>query len=163
MPKSALQKKDVEIRRIRKSDQATLLEFFAQLVFCGLDRTFHPHSFTEEVAYKICTQRMRDWYAGVFLQQSRLRTMVAYVMLRGWDAGYEVPSFGLCVLPDYQRVGLGRLLLEYAVMVARFRGSPAVRLKVYPDNIRAVEMYRAYGFQYNNDLENGQLVGYFRF
>lgn len=163
MPKSTLQKSDIEVRQLRRSDEVPLFEFFTQLVSAGLDRTFHPHPFTREVAHTICTQHTQDWYAGAFLKQSRSRTMVAYVMLRGWDAGYEIPSFGLCVLPDYQRIGLGRLLLEYAVLQARFRGSPAVRLKVYPDNTCAVKLYRACGFQYDNDMEDGQLVGHFRF
>jgi ribosomal protein S18 acetylase RimI-like enzyme len=31
---------------------------------------------------------------------------------------------------------------------------------VYPDNVRAVELYRSLGYEYRQELESGQLVGY---
>ena len=84
--------------------------------------------------------------------------MVGYIMLRGWDEGFQIPSLGICVHPAWQGFGVGRLLMQAAICVARLRRSPAVRLKVYPDNLRAIELYRSLGFTFSGQTENGQMV-----
>jgi len=81
-------------------------------------------------------------------------------MLRGWDEGYAVPSLGIAVRAEAQGSGLGRLVMGYLHTEARRRGAPRIRLKVYPDNVRAVELYRSLGYEYRPELESGQLVGY---
>lgn len=125
----------------------------------GLDRQFHPHQFDEEVARFICYHDGLDWFSGAFLCGQDTEQMMGYVMLRGWDAGFEVPSFGVCVLPEFQNMGLAKLMLGAAIFVARTRGSSAIRLKVYPDNQVAVALYQKAGFVFAESAEQGQLIG----
>jgi ribosomal protein S18 acetylase RimI-like enzyme len=42
---------------------------------------------------------------------------------------------------------------------ARRRGAPRIRLKVYPENTAAVELYRSLGYVFEAS-ERGQLVGF---
>ncbi len=155
---------DVSLQRLDAAGRPLLAVFFAALLAAGLDRSFHPHPFTDEAAALIATSTGEDWYGGAFVQKSGVKCeMAGYVMLRGWDAGYDIPAFGVCVLPAYQSLGLGRLLLDWALLTARLRGSPAVRLKVYPDNQHAVALYEQRGFRFTEGLEQGQRVAYFYF
>lgn len=152
----------LEIRRIVSTDLHAVARFFTEVVETGMKRTFHPHAFDFETAQHICNYGGTDWYGACLVCNGDTERMVGYVMLRGWDAGYTTPSFGVSVLPDYQGSGLGRTLLSVAILVARLRGSPAIRLKVYPDNRVAIALYQSVGFKFGDDLEEGQMVGYLK-
>ncbi|MHC4618045.1 MAG: GNAT family N-acetyltransferase [Planctomycetota bacterium] len=152
----------LEVRRLADTDVDAVLCFFEQIVKREIDRTFHPHPFDAYTAEHVCSYDKKNWYAGCFRRNTHTDQMVGYVMLRGWDEGYAVPSLGICVLPDYQGCGIGGMLMSVAILVARFRGSPAIRLKVYPDNNRAIALYRRMGFEILDGMEHGQLVGYLR-
>jgi perosamine synthetase len=54
---------------------------------------------------------------------------------------------GVCVLPSYQGKGIGRLLLQFLVNYATLEGIEQLRLTVDKDNVRALHLYRSYGFE----------------
>jgi ribosomal protein S18 acetylase RimI-like enzyme len=151
-----------EIRKINNKDIEAVTRFFIDVVRAGMEQTFHPHPFDLQTAQRICSHDGFDWYAGCFVGNENDEHMIGYVMLRGWDEGYSIPSFGICILPNYQGCGLGRTLLNLSILVARFRGSPAIRLKVYPDNKAALALYQSTGFEFLENLEHGQMVGYLK-
>jgi len=133
-----------------------LADFFAHLAATGVGDRFHPHPFTRAEAEARCAHAGRDLYcvaveAGVVL---------AYGMLRGWDEGYEVPSLGIAVHAGARGKGLGGALMLHLHEEARRRGAPRIRLKVYPDNAAAVQLYRSLGYVFEPALERGQLVGF---
>jgi ribosomal protein S18 acetylase RimI-like enzyme len=68
-------------------------------------------------------------------------------MLRGWDEGFDVPSFGVLVDHRTQGQGLGRRMTEFAIAEARRLGSRRVRLTVNESNQAAVHLYRSLGFE----------------
>jgi ribosomal protein S18 acetylase RimI-like enzyme len=81
-------------------------------------------------------------------------------MLRGWDEGYSVPSFGVAVGSAYRGRGIGRGLLLYAIEYARKRGAPAVMLKVHLDNASARHLYESEGFVFQEIRgDPGQIKG----
>ena len=80
-------------------------------------------------------------------------------MLRGWDQGFAVSSLGIATHAAARGIGLGRALMLYLHAEARRRGARRIRLKVYPDNRVAVELYRTLGYVFAGELEEGQLVG----
>ena len=94
-------------------------------------------------ADRILAERERDLYYGAFDLDG---SMVAMSMLRGWDEGYQVPSFGIVVGRGHQGRGLGSRLTAWTVEQARATGAPAVRLTVYDDNPAAWAIYRRLGF-----------------
>lgn len=149
----------VSLRRIRVGDLEHLTIFFEALKQHEIDRFFHPHPFDAETAKHICEYSGQDWYAAQWIESQKFSGIGGYVMLRGWDAGFKIPSFGVCVHPDWQGIGLGRLLIQAAITVACLRQSPAIRLKVYPDNDRAIALYSQFGFKFQPDLESDQRVG----
>ena len=79
-------------------------------------------------------------------------------MLRGWDEGREIPSLGIVIDAAWQGRGCGRRMMDYLHQTARERGARRVRLKVYPENSRALAWYQKLGYVFA-DKEAGQWVG----
>ena len=150
----------IEVRKFNDKDENSLVEFFDLLVSKGLDKHFHPHLFTPEMAHHIANNRGIDWYAGVFLKSDQRETIIAYGMLRGWDEGFKIPSFGVCVLQDFQGIGIGHLMMNLTIINARLCNSPAILVKVFPENHAAVKFFQQIGFKFQEQLEQEQLVGY---
>ena len=82
----------------------------------------------------------------------------SYFMLRGWDEGYEIPSFGACTHPELRGAGLGQLLLAHAIAESRAARARSLRLTVYKDNEHALHIYRKFGFVFSEKNER-ELVG----
>jgi len=121
----------------------------------GPDRDFfHPHPMTDEVAARICAYDGRDLYYAACGGGN----VLAYGLLRGWDEGFEIPSLGIAIHPEARGRGLARPFMTFLHAAAKFRGATNIRLTVYNDNQRAVELYRrlGYAFEAKNDRE---LVG----
>jgi ribosomal protein S18 acetylase RimI-like enzyme len=145
------------IRRISKVDGPTLGDFFISLT--GDAETtlfFHPHPFTREFAAELCANlhiRKDRYYVATYKG-----TVIAYMMLRGWDEGFAVPSFGVCAHPELREVGLGQALLAHAVKESRAAGADKLRLTVFKTNERAVHVYRKFGFVFH-DKNEIELIG----
>ncbi len=59
----------------------------------------------------------------------------------------EVHVLNLCVDPAYHRNGLGGLLLEHLLTLARAANATLVLLEVRKSNKAAIALYEAYGFK----------------
>jgi len=104
---------------------------------------FHPFPMTKQTAEKLCASSSKDRYYVASLDG----TMVGFAMLRGWDEGYEVPSFGIFVDYRYHGHGLGQLLTEHAIKEAKRLGCARVRLTVYASNVEGCRLYISLGFE----------------
>jgi ribosomal protein S18 acetylase RimI-like enzyme len=62
------------------------------------------------------------------------------------DVTQEEPEIGMIVAASHRGRGIGRALLEHAFAWARTNGKPALTLRVFPDNERAISLYRSTGF-----------------
>ena len=102
--------------------------------------------------------RMVGGFSPVDLTAGRF---VAYGMLRGWDAGYAIPSLGIYVAREARGRGVARAMMERLHALARERGAAAVRLKVYPSNEPARRLYESLGYRFGAK-EGEQLVGLLR-
>jgi ribosomal protein S18 acetylase RimI-like enzyme len=148
----------VSIDRIRPADEASLGDLFEEFAAdTEIVQFFHPHPLTRNFATWLCGPEgpRQDRY---FLARREQR-LVGYSMLRGWDAGYSIPSFGNCVCRSARGLGIGRLLLAHAIEEARTAGASRLRLSVYRSNYAALHIYSSFGFSFEekNALE---LVGW---
>jgi ribosomal-protein-alanine N-acetyltransferase len=139
---------EIAIRSLVASDAEVLLAFFESI--SSDEQTvqlFHPHPFDAETARRICGRVAieQDEYLAAFEGER----VVGYAMLRGWDEGYEVPSFGVCVIPGARRAGVGRALLHEALLRAHAHGARSVMLKVYGENTSARALYESIGFLFD--------------
>ena len=144
----------IECRRLGPQWKDALADFFRALQEAGDAQQFHPHPLTPEEAEK------RAEYAGSDLYYVLVEgdSVLGYAMLRGWDAGYQIPSLGIAIHPSARGIGLGKAFMHFVHAAARRRGAKKVRLKVYPDNLAAVRLYEQLGYTFQIE-EAGQLVG----
>ena len=84
-----------------------------------------------------------DRYFGAFAGGR----LVAISMLRGWNDGYDVPSFGIAVDHREHGKGVGAALTDFTLDRAPWLGADQVRLSVYASNEVAHSMYLARGFE----------------
>jgi perosamine synthetase len=104
---------------------------------------FDPFPLTGATARSITERPGADMYFGGALGEQ----LIALTMLRGFDQGHEVPSFGILVDRQYRNAGFGRTLTELTIARARTAGCPSVRLSVYASNTRAWTLYERLGFR----------------
>ncbi len=141
-----------------KEHELAFKEFLARLQQAGIDKLFHPHAFTSEIAHKLCHRTGEDEYF-ILIEHERI---VAYGMLRGWDDGYKIPSLGLCIDPAEQRKGYGTFMMHHLIAAAKSKNSPQIMLTVKMQNQVAIALYRKFGFEFT-PLDNSTLKGLLAF
>ena len=144
----------LEFRRIGVGMEQSLAEFFNHLVISGENRFFHPHPFDDESVRKITQHEGKDLYYAILVDDK----ILGYGMLRGWDAGYEIPSLGIVIHPKVRGMGLGKSLMLFLHAASKYRGSKQIRLKVYPENKFARKLYQELGYIFQGEEDN-QLIG----
>jgi [ribosomal protein S18]-alanine N-acetyltransferase len=142
------------IRELAATDESALAAFFAANNLPEVVSNFHPFPLDAATAHRICTAPRKDRYFAHFAGGN----IVGLAMLRGWDEGYEIPSFGILVHRAHQGAGIGKSLTEHALTVAREAGTARVRLTVHRDNERAVRLYERVGFHSTEILADGRHV-----
>ena len=136
----------ITIRPVETGDYQALADFFAANDRAEVTGTFNPFPLTAETAHRIaCVLKQDRYYVAVSGEPEG--AIVGLCMLRGWDEGYAVPSFGVFVDWRQHGRGLGRRLTEFAVAEAKALGCSRVRLTVFASNAPAVHLYRSVGFE----------------
>jgi ribosomal protein S18 acetylase RimI-like enzyme len=146
----------MEIVRLKPEHRKTLAAFFSRIARDTTSRHFHPHTFTEEDADRICSYCGKDLYVGLHFNANFL----GYGMLRGWDEGFSVPSLGIYIAPEMRGTGAAKLMMQHLHLAAKLSKATQVRLKVYRDNAAALRLYRSFGYQFDDSFGDGaQVVG----
>lgn len=130
------------IRMIDTRDLDALSQLFDRNNISDVTTYFHPFPLNRDSAKRIACTVHLDRYYGVFNRDQ----IIGFCMLRGWDQGFSIPSFGVLVDSDFQGHGVGRKLTAFCLLEAGGLGCPSVRLSVYSSNEVAVRIYRALGF-----------------
>lgn len=146
----------ISLVRFQSGDELAVFEMFGEIARDPTSRHFHPHPFDRDNAVRVCSGSGRDLYCGLWVEG----VPRGYGMLRGWDEAFEVPSLGIWVSPRLRGTGAARTLMAFLHLAARLSGSPRIRLKVYPDNVAALALYRSLGYEFQWPPESdGQLLG----
>ncbi|MGH8307120.1 MAG: ribosomal protein S18-alanine N-acetyltransferase [Gammaproteobacteria bacterium] len=94
------------------------------------------------------------WNEGIFRDCLRVGYGCWIMELGGAIGGYGILSLvvgeahllNVCMAPEWQHQGYGRLLLEHFIELARERGAYQMLLEVRPSNKPALRLYHARGF-----------------
>jgi RimJ/RimL family protein N-acetyltransferase len=108
---------------------------------------FIPFSFEEAAITAMLTRAVKDRYWGMWVGSD----LAAFFMLRGFDEGYAMPSYGVAVAEPHSGKGLLKLSLQFALTWCKVNGVARMMLKVHPDNIIARRIYERFGFQYDGE------------
>lgn len=132
----------LKLKLIDEGDLGQLSAFFEENNVQAILDTFSPFTLTEETARWIACQSHQDrYYLG--LNQDE---MIGFSMLRGWDEGFSVPSFGIFIDHRCHGKGYGKELLDLTIDAARELGCSQIRLSVFASNPAARKIYRSRGF-----------------
>ena len=142
---------NLQIEAVEPWHAQSLCELFEANAWTSVAAMFDPFPLTAEQATRIAVEPRKDRY---YVAVMRGRP-VAMAMLRGFDEGYEIPSFGIFVDHNHHHQGIGRRFTEWTIAEAQRIGCEAVRLSVYAGNPVALQMYRSLGFfeQYREPAE----------
>jgi RimJ/RimL family protein N-acetyltransferase len=83
-----------------------------------------------------------DRYWGIWCGDS----LVGFFMMRGFDEGYQRPSFGVYIAKAYSGKGLSGFALDYCMSWCWVNSIKTMILKVHPDNRYARQTYERAGF-----------------
>ncbi len=105
-------------------------------------RFFYPFEFDLETVSDVLSRQGEDAFIGLYWMDR----IIGFFMLRGWNDGYEVPTFGIIIDEQYRGYGLEMVSLDTAKTICRLRGAESIMLKMHPDNISAKGVLRKIGF-----------------
>lgn len=84
---------------------------------------------------------------------------IGFFCLRGLDAGFLRPSFGVYIVSAMQGRGAARFALKLAQSWCKERRIAVMMLKVAPQNTRALAIYQADGFNVTGKCpDSGQTI-----
>ncbi|MBE0570830.1 MAG: GNAT family N-acetyltransferase [Ignavibacteriaceae bacterium] len=98
--------------------------------------------YSEGYIKKILSERKLDRYFGLFFNED----LIGFYMLRGFDKGFDIPSYGVWISSKYSNKGLSTLTLYHAFSFCRLNQIKTLMLKVHPDNSVARNLYEKLGF-----------------
>lgn len=134
---------EITIRQVQDTDYEALARFFEENNRPEITRHFHPFPLDSQTAYQIvCTNHLDRHYIASWNGQ-----IIGLCMLRGWDEGFEMPSFGVFVDYRHHGLGLGRQMTEFAIAESRKLGYHSIRLSVYTSNEVALRLYASLDFR----------------
>lgn len=147
----------LEIKRIN-TNQANELSDLLLKSSKEYSQHFIPFEFDLDSVITAMSKANKDMFYGVFIDSE----IVGFYMLRGWDAGYEVPSYGVWIAENYSSKGISKLTLTHAISICRINSIKRLMLKVHPENLVAKKIYEDFGFVYEGiDPRIGHLI-YFK-
>jgi glycosyltransferase involved in cell wall biosynthesis/RimJ/RimL family protein N-acetyltransferase len=130
------------LRALGAGDREALERFLLRNDTPEITDHFHPFPMTSETADEIANRPGDDRYYGAFVNGG----LVGLSMLRGWNEGFDVPSFGIVVDLAWHGRGIGSALTDFTLDRAPWLETERVRLSVYTSNQTAYRMYAARGF-----------------
>ena len=105
---------------------------------------------------------MHPWTEGIFRDCLRNGQECWLLMSRNLNVGHGILSIAageshllnVCVHPDFQGHGFGRILVEHVLERARAGKASTIFLEVRPSNVAACELYDKLGFNEVGIREN---------
>ena len=147
--------KELEIHKLKTSD-ANQLSIKLSDEPEDYIKYFDPFDFSEPTIKRILEQSIKDIYFGLFINNQ----LAGCYMLRGFDEGYKIPSYGVWIASKYSNSGLSTLTLFHAFSFCKLNKIKKLMLKVYPDNIVAKKLYESLGFHQTGIDTNGNKLIY---
>jgi hypothetical protein len=149
---------DIEYLAVRslRAEDAALISAMLRAQSPDYARFFYAFKFEEAAIAEMLAAREKDVYSGIFWQGR----LVGIFMLRGWDAGYEVPAFGVLIDEQHRGGRFLKLTLEMSKLICQLAGAPRLMAKIHPDNVSPRGARRLGLVQSGVEAETGNLIYY---
>ncbi len=141
------------IRPLEPTDAAAISAFMRAQSSEYL-RFFHAFGSDESAIAEMLSKCGTDIYSGIFWQAN----LAGVFMLRGWDAGYEVPSFGVLIDEKYRGNAFLSLTVDTAKIICRLSGLTRFMVKIHPDNTALRNVHRMGFYQTGVEESTGNII-----
>lgn len=145
--------KSLSIRSLDAADAAALSAFLRAQSAEYL-RFFYAFGSEERAIAEMLAKSELDVYSGVFWQVN----LVGVFFLRGWDAGYEIPSFGVLIDEKYRGKAFLALTVDAAKLICRLSGVRHFMVKIHPDNAALRNVHRMGFYQTGVEESTGNAI-----
>jgi RimJ/RimL family protein N-acetyltransferase len=145
--------KSLSIRPLEPMDAAVVSAFMRSQPPEYL-RFFYAFGSDEAATAEMLSASVMDVYSGVFWQEN----LIGVFFLRGWDAGYEIPSFGVLIDEKYRGGAFMRLTLDTAKLICRLSGAKQLMAKIHPDNVSPRGARRLGLYQTDVEESTGNII-----
>lgn len=151
------------IRPLTAADAQKMIDFFES--FCEQTRIFFtPHDISPDGLCKMTAELEQHQDARRYMLSVEVdgqEMMVGYVFFWDWDK--LIPWFGIGLRDNYQGMGFGSLMMDFAIDLARKSGKGGILLTTHKPNLKAQGLYRKYGYELLGDHISGEYVLILRF
>lgn len=140
--------RDLEIRRLTASDAVAVSRLLTADPE-GYRPHFHPLATDPESLHAALAAAVEDIYWGIWAGELR-----GILMLRGLDAGFAAPAFGVYVARAASGAGIATFALAFAEAWCRLNGRREIMLTVHADNTAARRLYEGAGYRFGGELSD---------
>ena len=141
------------IRQLETTDAAIVADFMNSQSPEYL-RFFYAFRSDESAIFEMLSAAEKDVYSGVFWQNK----LVGVFFLRGWDAGYEKPSFGVLIDEKYRGRTLLQLTVDAGKVICKLSGINQYMVKIHPDNVPLANVGRMGFYQTGIEKSTGNVI-----
>lgn len=131
----------IEIRKLSIMDLEKLIKIWNEDPE-EYSKYFIPFKMKYENLKEILNKSNKDLFFVICVDNN----IAGFFMLRGFDEGFNIPSYGVWISSKYSNKGLAKLSLYYSITVCKVSGIKKLMLKVHPNNKIAFTMYKKLGF-----------------
>jgi RimJ/RimL family protein N-acetyltransferase len=128
--------------RTMSSDDACRLSAMLKAQRPEYMRNFIPFSFDTKTILGLLSCATKDQYWLIDVNDE----VAGFVMLRGLDAGFDRPAFGIVIGERFAGQGIATSAVDFSLNWCRDNGVREVMLKVAETNAAALRIYHRAGF-----------------
>lgn len=133
----------MEIRQFKPEDEGYVIRLWE---ICGLTVPWNDP--------KLDIQMKLEVQPELFLVGA-IDTRIVATVMAGYD-GHRGWLYSLSVDPEYQRAGLGRNIVEAAIIRLKMQGCRKVNLQVRTSNVEVIGFYEKIGFSIDDTVSMGK-------
>ena len=134
---------ELKIRTYQHTDMEDIIHVWKE---CGLIRSLNNPKL--DIERKVNTQKDL-FFVGELSNKIIATAMFGYDGHRGW-LNY------LAILPEYQKIGFGKKLLEFGEKTLVYRGCPKINLQIRAENKEVINFYNAVGYSEDEVISLGK-------
>ncbi len=145
--------KSLSIRQLEPTDVGAIAAFM-RLQSAEYLRFFYAFGSDESAIAEMLSASKMDIYSGVFWQGN----IIGIFMLRGWDAGYEMPTFGVLIDEKHRGNAFLHLTVDTAKLICKLSGLKRFMVKIHPDNVALKNVHRMGFYQTGVEESTGNVI-----
>jgi acetyltransferase len=149
----------IRFRPIRSNDARKWMELMKSCSKKTLYHRFqHGLKITHEMATRLCTVDFEKKFAIVAELEKPIADKLLGVARLVTNRNYETAEYAVLVADEWQGKGLGGLLTDCCLEIAKSLGVKRLSAITTHDNTRMIEIFRKRNFQIRYDVDSGVVM-----